>query len=490
MDIDFLELAEVSPNPYVLMDTDLRLVWMNRAYLDVTMRRREDIIDQPLFDAFPADPETESFQLLDESLRHVIDTGEGDELALIRYDIARPDGTMEARYWSATHTPLNGSDGKLAYVLQHTVDVTELHGLRQMREEMSVMQHAEAVQARNRDLERESQRLLDFFEQAPGFVAVIAGPDHVFQMTNTAYLELVGRSDIRGLPVREALPEVVEQGFVDVLDAVYETGAPYFGRREPVVLEGTNAPAESRRVLNFIFQPISDAGGQVTGIIIQGSDVTEEVEYEERQEMLIKELNHRVKNTLAVVQGLAHQTFRDIEGAGGAIETYKARLQALAVAHGLLTESNWSPARVGQIVELTVSAAFGPPADRLRMDGPDYLLGPEVALTLTMILHELTTNAIKYGALSKDTGVVSVSWDVEHRRDCDPDTCGPGDCDALRLTWREQGGPQVVPPGGQGFGTRLIERGITSRRGSKVDLRYEPEGVICTIEANLEPLST
>ena len=433
-----------------------------------------------MFDAFPADPQSESYRQLKDSFDHVIETGETDEIALIRYDIAGPDGTMETRYWSATHTPVKDDAGQLEYILQHTVDVTELHNLRQMRAEMGVVRRAGAVQARNRDLERESQRLLELFQQAPGFVAVLGGPDHIFQMTNASYLDLVGRTDIVGQAVRDALPEVVAQGFVDVLDEVYRTGKPYLGRRERVFLEGQVGSYRGERVLNFIFQPIFAQDGKVGGIIVQGYDVTEEVEYEERQSLLIKELNHRVKNTLAVVQGLAHQTFRAVPGAEAAIGTYKARLQALAAAHGLLTESSWSPAQVRQIVDLTVGAAFGPTDGRLVLEGPDYLLNPEVALALTMIVHELTTNAIKYGAFSNDQGQVTVSWTISATEDS-------GDtCDTLALTWRETGGPPVSPPERGGFGMRLIRSGISSKRGTHVDLHFEPEGLVCELEVMLE----
>ena len=480
MDIVDLKLAEISPNPYVLMDRDLRLVWMNQAYLAVTMRSREDITDKRMFDAFPADPASESYRQLDESLRHVLDTGEADEIALIRYDIARPDGTMDTRYWSATHTPVTDGDGKLQYILQHTVDVTELHKLRQLRDEMGLVRRAEAIQARNRDLERESERLLEFFRQAPGFVSVLAGEDHVFQMANDAYLELVGRTDIIGQPVRVALPEIVGQGFVDILDGVFASGEIYFGRRQPVILEGNNSPAESRRVLNFVFQPIFDQAENVTGIIVQGYDVTEEIEYEERQVLLIQELNHRVKNTLAVVQSLAQQTFRGIDGAQGALVTYKARLQALAAAHGLLTASSWSPAKVEDVVALTVEAAAGDDRRRVDLQGADFELGPEVALALTMIVHELTTNAIKYGALSNEEGRVTVDWTVAETR-MDGEVC-----DQFSLTWSEAGGPEVTPPDSPGFGTRLIRSGITSKRGTQVDLRYEPGGVVCELRVMLE----
>lgn len=480
LNIDFLKLAEFSPNPYVLMDKELRLVWMNRAYLSVTMREREDIIGKRIFEAFPADPASESFRLLDESFRNVLETEERDEIALIRYDIARPDGSLEARYWSATHTPLKDDGGALQYILQHTVDVTELQKLRKLRDEVGVVRRAEAIQARNRDLKRESQRLLEFFQQAPGFVAVLGGPDHVFQMTNAAYLDLVGRSELVGQSVKKSLPEVVGQGFVETLDTVYRTGEPYIGRREPVVLEGSNDPAQTRRVLNFIFQPIFDADDKVTGIIIQGYDVTEEVEYEERQALLIQELNHRVKNTLAVVQGLAQQTFRGIAQADGAMATYKARLQALAAAHGLLTASSWSPAKVKDVVALTVEAPAGSDLERVDLHGPDFELSPEVALALTMIVHELTTNAIKYGALSNDAGRVSVEWTVTEAH-IDDEVC-----DQFSLTWSETGGPPVTPPESPGFGTRLIRSGITSKRGTQVDLRYEPGGVVCELHVTLE----
>ena len=458
MAIDFLELAEASPNPYVLLDRDLRLVWMNRAYLDVTMRDRDDIVGRTMFDAFPSDPDSESYRQLRDSFEYVLETGETDEIALIRYDIARPDGGMDTRYWSATHTPLSGSDGSLKYILQHTVDVTELHELRQLRKEIGVVRRAEAVEARNRDLERESQRMLEFFEQAPGFVAVLGGPDHVFQMANASYLDLVGRDDILGKPVGEALPEVIEQGFVEVLDRVYATGEAYIGRRDRVI------------------QPISEDDGTITGIIVQGYDVTEEVEYEKRQSLLIQELNHRVKNTLAVVQSLAQQTFRDVPDSAPAMAIYKARLHALAAAHGLLTASSWSPASVREIVELTTSAAFGSLDGRVVLEGPNYLLNPEVALALTMIVHELTTNAIKYGALSNDEGRVHVGWSVD----------SDGECEKLAFVWQERGGPEVHEPEREGFGTRLIRSGITSKRGTTVDMRYEPAGLECELTVTLE----
>jgi two-component sensor histidine kinase/PAS domain-containing protein len=476
VNIDFEELLARSPNPYVILDPDLTLVWMNDAYLRVTMRRREEILSRRIFDAFPSDPQSESFRQLDASFRRVLDMGEPDEIALIRYDIPRPDGGMEVRYWSATHTPLPGETGAPVFILQHTVDVTELQSLRRLRDEVGIVRRASAVEARNRDLAAESRRLTDFFEQAPGFVAVLEGPEHRFGMANAAYLALVGRSDLLGQRVCDALPEVVEQGFVEVLDTVFTTAEPYVGRRQQVVLANAQDGDAAARYLNFIFQPVLNDQDEVTGIIVQGYDITEQVESEERQELLINELNHRVKNTLAVVQGLASQSFRSVPAARGAQAIFDARLKALAAAHNLLTEAHWRSALLRDVVRRSAEATAGALIDRFTLAGPRVALTPPTAVSLAMIIHEMCTNAIKYGALSSHTGRVDVDWTVI------PDE-GEG---RVRLTWRERDGPPVAPPTSRGFGTRLIDRGMSSRPSGRVEMRFEPRGLVCVIEAALE----
>jgi PAS domain S-box-containing protein len=476
--IDFQELLANSPNPYVILDQRLTLVWMNDAYLRVTMRERGEILGREMFDAFPSGTQSDSFRQLDASFRRVIETGETDEIALIRYDIARPDGSMEERYWSATHTPLKDSAGQLSYILQHTVDVTELHSLRRLREEMGIVRRANAVEARARDLAAESRRRMDFFEQAPGFVAVLEGSEHRFQMTNAAYRELVGGRETLGKRVREALPEVVQQGFVTLLDRVFASGEPYVGRREEVFLERDGQGTPGTRYLNFIYQPIFAEGREVSGIIIQGYDVTEEVEYEERQELLINELNHRVKNTLAIVQGLASQSFRSVPNAAGAQAIFDARLKALAAAHNLLTDAHWRSAMLADVVRGSAEATAGALIGRFAIDGPQVALSPQTAVSLAMIVHELCTNALKYGALSNEEGRVDVHWLVDD---------GDGDGgQRLRVTWREHGGPPVVPPTRRGFGTRLIDRGMSSRPCGRVAMRFEPGGLECVIETSLE----
>ncbi|MBB5988009.1 sensor histidine kinase [Sphingobium lignivorans] len=473
--IDFRMLVARSPNAYVVLDRELRLVWMNDAYLKATMRTREELVGRTMFEAFPSDPDSESYKLLEGSLRRVLDTGQTDELALIRYDISRPDGGMDQRYWSATHTPLHDADGEVRHILQHTVDVTELESLRAMRDEMGVVQRANAVQARNLDLSQESEQLKALFDQAPGFMAVLSGPRHEVRLANRAYLRLVGQRNLIGRPVAEALPEIVAQGFIALLDTVRESGRPYVGRNQRILLANEGAGGDEERFLDFIYQPIFDGAGAVTGIFVQGNDVTEQVQAQEQQELLIHELNHRVKNTLAVVQGLATQSFRGIPGSEQARTTFDARLTALAAAHSLLTAQSWQAARLIDTVRSAIEATAGSDSARFHLAGPDIRLPPQAAMAMAMVVHELSTNAIKYGALSAGEGRVDLAWSVEEEEH---------HC-RLAIEWRERGGPPVEPPTRRGFGTRLIQRGIAPGLGGAVALHFEPEGLRCTIDARI-----
>lgn len=472
MNIDFAALCGLSPNPYVVVAPDETIVWVNDAYLRATMRAGADLVGRRLFDAFPSEPGTESHELLRASLDRVIATRQPDEIAMIRYDISTPEGVMEQRYWSATHTPLLDEDGNLAFILQHTVDVTELADLRRLRDGMGVVRRASAVQARNATLEAERSWLTGLFKQAPGFIAVLGGPDFTFEMANDAYLALVGRKNVVGKPLVEALPEVVEQGFLNLLNDVRTSGKPYIGRAIEIDLLVTPGEPLERYCLDFIYQPIFE-DGEVTAILVQGHDVTEGVLAQRQQDVLINELHHRVKNTLSIVQSLATQSFRGVPSSDLARQSFDERLTALARAHNLLTERNWVDASLRGLVGQTISAAAGIAMERLTITGDDVPLSPRLAVALTMAFHELTTNAIKYGALSGNSGSIGVSW----TRDA-PDG-------GLILEWVERGGPPVTTPDRRGFGTRLIEGGIAAARGCEATIEYHPAGVRCRMTLSL-----
>jgi PAS domain S-box-containing protein len=203
-------------------------------------------------------------------------------------------------------------------------------------------------------------------------------------------------------------------------------------------------------------------------------EIQERSRAEERQQLLIHELNHRVKNMLATVQSMARQSLGGTVGAGE-LADFENRLMALAWAHDILTRESWAGAQLSTVVARTMS----PHADASRLDikGPDLWLPPQTALALAMGVHELATNAVKYGALSTAAGRVSIHWKLE-----------PGRTSTrLVLAWAEQGGPPVSPPHGRGFGSRLLERGLARELGGAVTLSFDRGGVRCRIEAPLPP---
>ncbi len=202
-------------------------------------------------------------------------------------------------------------------------------------------------------------------------------------------------------------------------------------------------------------------------------DVTDRRRAEELQRLMINELNHRVKNTLATVQSVAGQTLRNAEDLDDARDSLTRRLLALARGHDILTRESWDGAELADIVA-SVAAAHGEP-DRFVLDGPAVRLAPKAALALSMALHELMTNAAKYGALSNADGQVRLTW----RRS--RETAG----DRLQLRWEETDGPPVNAPTRQGFGTRLITGGLARELGGEVRLDYPSGGVVCEIDAQL-----
>ena len=583
----------------MLFDPELVIVGCNDAYLRVVGRAsREEIVGRYLFDAFPSDPESPSYQLLKASLERVIETEESDHIALIPYDTSGPGQEPKMRYWSATHTPVFDAAGRFHLILQHTEDVTELQQLRSANRrnnisESTVLRRAAEVQAANQMLASEIGLVRSLFRQAPGFMAVLAGPDHVFQLTNAAYEDLVGRHDLIGRKVAEALPEIVEQGFIDLLDQVVATGEPFIGRGVLVQLARVAGEPPVDRFLDFIYQPFRDQSDEVVGVFVQGHDITEQkkaeqelfrqteilrlaqdaggfgtfewdlasgvlkaspafrrlygfdpqqeeipvqvfqdrvhpddvarlatseghraledalhyAEYRVRQpsgdyiwvgrqgtvlndaqgrpsrvvgavhditgrkqseaqlETIARESAHRVKNLLAIVQAIVSQTLRraaDIDSASLAI---RQRLMAIAATQTALTTGTVAESDLETLVRSALELHSQTPG-RVRIAGPEAVVDGKTALGLTLVLHELGTNAVKYGALSRDSGHVDIGWTI------DPS------CGRAAFTWRESGGPPVTPPSRQGFGSHLIRKSLPAIDGAEATIDYEPDGVV------------
>jgi two-component sensor histidine kinase len=188
-------------------------------------------------------------------------------------------------------------------------------------------------------------------------------------------------------------------------------------------------------------------------------------------DLLIEELNHRVKNTLAILQAIAVQTFRSASKSER--ETFEGRLGALAEAHNLLSKEKWRGSDLQDVVDRVLQPYRLNNPERVRMSGPKVPLSPRLAVVLSMIVHEIATNAAKYGALSNDTGTVRLDWEILADN-------------TLRLVWAEAGGPHVVAPVQRGFGSRLIERSARDQLGGEATVDFLPRGVVYTVTSSLK----
>ena len=227
----------------------------------------------------------------------------------------------------------------------------------------------------------------------------------------------------------------------------------------------------SRFWANSLMMPLRDQSGATIGFLKILRDRSEQRRAAENQQTLINELNHRVKNTLATVQSIASQTLRTAPTPRDAREALEERLLALSRAHDVLTRQSWESAELGEIVTQALAAYRDRREDRIHIGGPDVRLPPRVALALSMALHELATNAVKYGALSCPGGSAAISWSVHD--------AATGK--VLKLRWQERGGPKVTAPTRQGFGTRLIQRSLAAELGGEVAMAFAATGVVCDI---------
>lgn len=269
---------------------------------------------------------------------------------------------------------------------------------------------------------------------------------------------------------------------ISVLESIVVPEDSTVRSNEQTRVAGTAAPSVEYRIrrpdtgeLRWLSRHIEftyDEQGKPQKMFGVMQDVTELKEAQLRQEMLTHELEHRIKNILAMVSAIASQTLRngDLKTAS---TTFNERLQALSSAHDILTRSRWTAASLNEI--MTSALATFPP-ERVSVSGPPLILSPKRALSLALAVNELGTNAVKYGALANESGRVAVSWEVGSNDGNDPQ---------LRWTWHESDGPPVVSPSRRGFGRFLIERVLATDFGGEVRIAYEPQGVSCTLVAPL-----
>jgi PAS domain S-box-containing protein len=218
-------------------------------------------------------------------------------------------------------------------------------------------------------------------------------------------------------------------------------------------------------------EPLRNEAGDVVGLTCASVDVTERKEGEAHLRLLLRELTHRSKNLLAVIQAMARQTARHTGSVDSFLSQFGARLQALAASHDLLVRESWYGASLGELIRSQLGGYLDAPVNQVSIEGPSIALKPEAAQNLGLALHELAVNAAKFGALSVPNGRVSITWSQRDH----------GDDNSVELDWHEQLGPKVKVRRRKGFGSMVIERNLARALDAEVNLKFDPSGLRCHI---------
>ncbi len=428
-------VADSIPGLVGYVGPDERYRFNNKTFERWLGRRRSEMLGRPIAEVLGAQAH--------EALRPLIDAALDGEQVTAEREIIFGDGT--ARFVHIAFVPYISPEAVPQGFFQFITDLTTAR--------------------RAGTLMRESEKQLqDILDALPVVVFTKDRAGH-YLFVNRAFEASTGKpkASVVGRTDAEIYPAETAASFAES-DAKAMAGGT-------ISFETTELLQGDLRTFHVTKVPVHSIDGVVEGVCGIVVDITERKRFEAHQRLLVDELNHRVKNTLAIVQSLAMQSLktvdRDLRG------TFERRLCALAGAHSLLTRENWTSASLGSIVETAVSP-FGD-RSRIHVSGPDLRLAPKTAVSIAMALHELATNAAKYGSLSTGDGHVEIGWNVT----------GEGEAARLHFEWRERGGPSVIPPARRGFGSRMVEQGLAVELSGKVELRYEPTGVVCTIDAPL-----
>jgi PAS domain S-box-containing protein len=355
----------------------------------------------------------------------------------------RPDGTRVP--FIPYPTPLHDAEGKLVGAINMLVDISD-----------------------RKKAEEYAERLASIVKYSDDAI-ISKDTQGIIQTWNRGAERLFGYrpDEVIGKPVTILIPPDRQDEEPGILEKIRR--GEHIDHYETVRMRRDGSLID----ISLTVSPLKDARGRVVGASKIARDVSDRRRNEERRQMLVNELNHRVKNTLATVQSLAAQTFRG-ENESGALKRFESRIVALARAHDLLTRESWEGADLQELLQEVIKPICVEP-QRVHTSGPPLRLSPKLALALSIAFHELCTNAAKYGALTTDEGRIKIDWligDRERER-------------RLHMRWQEIGGPAVELPTRKGFGSRLIERALARELAGKVNLSFAPEGVIFTIEAPL-----
>jgi two-component sensor histidine kinase len=277
-------------------------------------------------------------------------------------------------------------------------------------------------------------------------------------MLDRSIEEILGHTD------EEILPSKSGAAIIALKREALATGQP---TRAEISVEGTTGV----RWHDLRVEPLRNEADEVVGLTCASIDVTARKEGEAHLRLLLRELTHRSKNLLAVIQAMARQTARHAGSIDAFLKQFGARLQALAASHDLLVRESWYGASLNELIQSQLAGHIEQSAGQVAIEGPAIALKPEAAQNLGLALHELAVNAEKFGALSVPGGCVSITWGQRERPDGD----------AVELEWREQLGPKVKARRKQGFGSMVIERNLVRALNAEVRMEFDPDGLRCHI---------
>jgi PAS domain S-box-containing protein len=357
-------------------------------------------------------------------------------LAGARAIAERPDGTRVP--FMAFPTPLYDASGTMVGAVNMLIDMTE-------------QQRADHVESRLAAIVESSDDAI-ISKDLNGVIATFnKGAERLF-----GYFA----EEVIGKPITILIPAERQDEETGILDRIRR------GHRVEHFETVRRRKDGSAISVSLTISPITDASGTIIGASKIARDISDQKRREEQIALLAREADHRTKNLLALAQATVHLSNADTPGE---LKTaIDGRLQALAKAHTLLAQSRWAGADLGKMVVGELSPYIQDGEERAEFDGPRLMLDPDPAQSIAMALHELTTNAVKYGALSVPSGRVKIEWR----------TLAPN---RLKLRWIESGGPPVVEPTRRGFGTRVMERMICGQCNGEIDFNWRQEGVICEI---------
>lgn len=351
------------------------------------------------------------------------------------------------KWWHVAVSPILGADGRPDRILSVSRDVTDL-----------------------RASEEERERFVRMAENSGDFVGMMHADGQVFYM-NDAARRLVGLEGVAATSV--TMTDFLEAGQIEFIQREVLPTVDRDGSWAGELCFRHVTTGEAIPFLSSVF-PITDADGTRIGYGSVTRDYREQKRAEEDLRYLNGELAHRLKNVLAVVQSVAQQTLRSAPDTASASQALGARLVALGAATDVLTNSAWRSVGLRELATRAL-APHGAIGERILIDGPPVTLKPEITVAFALALHELATNALKYGALSNDTGTIALNW-----------TLARADDDAtFELLWKERGGPTVITPQKRGFGSTLIERSLRSYFGGQAATDYNPDGLEFRLQARL-----